>query len=111
NQHRGEPHMFISRKAAEDKGIEDGDYVRVYNNYGEAKIQVKVSSQPADDQVIFYHAWDPYLYEGGKGLKDLIPGLVNPMHFAGGYGHLKYRFVNWQQQQINRHVCVDFEPV
>lgn len=111
NQHRGEPYVFINREAAERKGIEDGQYVRVENNYAEVYVQAKVSSLPAEDQIIFYHAWDPYLYPKGKGMKDLSPGLVKPLHFAGGYGHLKYRFIVYQQQQVYRHVTADVVPV
>jgi anaerobic selenocysteine-containing dehydrogenase len=112
NLHRGEPHVFISKKAAEKKGIKDGDYIRVFNDFGEVIVQAKVSSLLAENQIVFYHGWDGYLFPNGKSLKnELSPFLIKPLHLAGGYGHLNYRFVNWQPQPIYRHVCVDFERI
>jgi anaerobic selenocysteine-containing dehydrogenase len=112
NLHRGEPHVFISKKAAEKKGIKDGDYIRVFNDFGEVIVQAKVSSLVKEDQIIFYHGWDSYLFPNAGSLKtDLSPGLIKPLLLAGGYGQFYYRLANWQPQFIYRHVCVDFEPV
>ena len=118
NMHRGEPFVYISKKAAEKKGVKDGDYIRVFNDFGEVIVQAKVSSLPADDQIIFYHGWETFLFPNARNLKsELSAGLIKPLHLAAGndiaynYGHFYYRFVNWQPQMIYRHTCVDFEPL
>ena len=37
---------------------------------------------------------------------DLEPGMVKWLHFAGGYGHLKYRPLQWQPVPFDRGVRV-----
>lgn len=108
--HRGEPFIFINREDAAAKNIKDGGYVRVFNDYGEFTVQAKVSSLPRPGQVVIYHAWDPYQFPGRRSYDFIIPGLIKPLHLAGGYGHLNYYLWNWQPQQVDRHVNVDLEP-
>ncbi|MEM2727335.1 MAG: molybdopterin dinucleotide binding domain-containing protein, partial [Archaeoglobaceae archaeon] len=112
NLHRGEPFVYINKKAAEKKGVKDGDYIKVFNELGEVVVQAKVSSLPAEDQIIFYHGWESNQFLNGQSLKDTLSfGLIKPLHLAGGYGHLYYRYVTWQPQMIYRHARVDFEKV
>ncbi len=111
NMHRGEPHLFINRTRAEKLGIEDGDRVRIFNDFGSFVVQAKRSSQPQPDQLIIYHAWDSYLFEEGQGHHMLTPGLIKPLFLAGDYGHFEYSVMNWQPQQVDRHVSVDVEPL
>ena len=35
--------------------------------------------------------------------------MVKWLHFAGGYGHLRYRGLHWQPVPIDRGVRVDIE--
>ncbi len=107
--HRGEPFIFINEKDAWEKGVRDGDYVRVFNDYGEFIAQAKLSALPERGQLIIYHAWDPHQYKRWRSYDHVIPGIVKPLHFAGGYGHLAYWTSNWQPLQVDRHVYVDFE--
>ncbi|MEM2346506.1 MAG: molybdopterin-dependent oxidoreductase, partial [Archaeoglobaceae archaeon] len=106
--HRGEPFAFVNERDAWEKGIRDGDYIRVFNDFGEFVVQAKLSALPARGQIIIYHAWDPHQYEGWKSYDHIIPGIVKPLHFAI-YGHLNYWTANWQPLQVDRHVYVDFE--
>jgi hypothetical protein len=36
------------------------------------------------------------MFRGWRGPMDLEPGLVKWLHLAGGYGHLRYWFLEWQ---------------
>ena len=36
--------------------------------------------------------------------------MVKWLHFAGGYGHLRYRALHWQPVPVDRAVRVDIEP-
>ncbi len=109
--HRGEPFIFVNEIDARRKGVADGDRIRVFNDFGEFKVQAKLSALPARGQLIIYHAWDPHQYIGWRSYDHIIPGLIKPLHLAGGYGHLNYWVSNWQPQQVDRHISVDFEKV
>ena len=109
--HRGEPFIFVNEMDANHKGVADGDRIRVFNDYGEFIVQAKLSALPERGQLIIYHAWDPHQYAGWRGYDHIIPGLIKPLHLAGGYGHLNYWVSNWQPQQVDRHISVDFEKV
>jgi anaerobic selenocysteine-containing dehydrogenase len=64
---RGEPAMFMSKIDAGERGIGDGDLVRVKNDIGEFPIRAKVAASVRPGQVIVYHAWENYQFEGGMG--------------------------------------------
>jgi len=53
--------------------------------------------------------WEPYMFRGWRGPMDLEPGLVKWLHLAGGYGHLRYRFLEWQPTPADRAVRVNIE--
>ena len=109
--HRGEPFIFVNETDARHKGVADGDRIRVFNDYGAFIVQAKLSALPARGQLIIYHAWDPHQYTGWRGYDHIIPGLIKPLHLAGGYAHLNYWVSNWQPQQVDRHISVDFEKL
>lgn len=56
-----EPHVFIHPAAATEKGISDGDSIRVFNDIGEVTVRAKLSNNVARDMVVMYEAWFPYL--------------------------------------------------
>jgi hypothetical protein len=56
--------------------------------------------------VISYNGWEPYMYKRWEGAADLEPGMVKWLHFAGGYGHLRYRPLQWQPVSFDRGVRV-----
>jgi DMSO reductase family type II enzyme molybdopterin subunit len=111
NTHRGEPFVFINNKDAAGLGIENGDKVKMTSNAGEMLIQAKLSPSVRPDQLIVYNGFEPYMHENWYGQADLEPGHVKHLGFAGGYGHLKYRFFSWQPIPADRAVRVDLEKV
>lgn len=56
-----------------------------------------------------YNGWDPAQFPGWRGPMDVEPGMVKPLHLAGGYGHLRYRPGMWQPVPVDRATRVDFE--
>ena len=86
---RGEPVVFIGAEDAAERGIEDGDPVRVHNDVGSFEIQAKVAPSVRAGQVVVYHAWEPFQFKGGKSHQSLIPSPMNPIHLAGGYFQLQ----------------------
>ncbi|MFQ5804763.1 MAG: molybdopterin-dependent oxidoreductase, partial [Candidatus Methylomirabilales bacterium] len=55
---RGEPVAVISVQDAESRGLRDGDFVEVYNDVGDFRIQAMVSPAVRPGQVIIYHGWE-----------------------------------------------------
>jgi nitrate reductase alpha subunit len=109
--HRGQPHMVMGTADALARDIADDEEVRVVNDMGSFKVRVKLSSSVMPGQVIVYNGWDPYQFNGWRGPMDLEPGMVKPLHLAGGYGHLRYWPIQWQPTPVDRAVRVDVEKI
>ncbi len=86
---RGEPAIFISNVDARERGIANGDRVRVKNEIGSFLIRAKVAASVRPGQVIVYHAWENYQFEGGMGHRNVIATPMNPVELAGGYFHIQ----------------------
>jgi anaerobic selenocysteine-containing dehydrogenase len=114
--HQGRPFMFMNPEDAKKRGIEDGDLVRVHNDFDDFKVHVKLTStarsaqsqeNPRPGQVIIYHAWEPYQFEKWKSYDAAIPGMIKWLDLVGGYGHSDYYRWNWCTQPIDRAICVE----
>jgi len=111
NAERGCPTIYVNSSDALAKGIADGDQLRVFNDMSEARVEARVTASVRPGQVIMYNGFDPYQFEGWKDTSNVEPGMVKWLHFAGGYGHLRYRGLHWQPVPIDRGVRVDIERV
>jgi anaerobic selenocysteine-containing dehydrogenase len=107
--HRGRPHAVVNSDDARERGIEDGDEIRVWNDMGEFFVPAKVAPNAMPGQVIVYNGWEPYMFRGWRGPMDLEPGMVKWLHLAGGYGHLRYWPLQWQPTPVDRAVRIDIE--
>jgi len=114
--HQGRPFMFMNTEDAKARGVEDGDLVKVYNDFDDFKVHVKLTAtarsqkdEARPGQVIIYHAWEPYQFEKWKSYDTAIPGMIKWLDLAAGYGHLNYYRWNWATQPIDRAVCVEVE--
>jgi nitrate reductase alpha subunit len=111
NTHRGEPFIFINPKDAADRGIQNGDIVRLFNDAASVKIQAKISPSCRPAQIILYNGFEPYQHRDWYAQGDIEPGMVKWLHMASGYGHLKYRPWHWQPVPVDRGVGVDVEKL
>jgi len=107
--HRGRPHAVINTDDARQRGINDGDEIRVWNDMGEFFVAAEVAPGGRPGQVIVYNGWEPYMFRGWRGPMDVQPGLVKWLHLAGGYGHLRYWPLEWQPTPADRAVRVNIE--
>jgi DMSO reductase family type II enzyme molybdopterin subunit len=113
--HQGRPFMFMNTEDAEERGVKDGDLVRVFNDFDTFKVHVKLTAaarskdEVRPGQVIIYHAWEPYQFDKWKSYDAAIPGMIKWLDLAAGYGHLNYYRWNWATQPIDRAVCVEVE--
>jgi len=105
--HRGVPTVLINDADASRLSVDDGEDVEVRNDLGSFVAAAKVTPSVRPGQVISYNGWEPYMYKGWEGAADLEPGMVKWLHFAGGYGHLRYRPLQWQPVPFDRGVRVD----
>jgi nitrate reductase alpha subunit len=104
--HRGEPHIVINDADAARLGIADGDDAELRNDMGSFVASAKLSASVRPGQVVSYNGWEPYMYKAWDSAADVEPGMVKWLHFAGGYGHLRYRPLQWQPVPFDRGVRV-----
>ena len=90
---RGEPAVWISARDAKQRGIADGDRIRIYNDVGEFEAIAKVAASVQPGEVIAYHAWEPYQFKDWKGCQEPVPAPWKALHLAGDYGQLHYRSI------------------
>ncbi|MDE3094819.1 MAG: molybdopterin-dependent oxidoreductase [Chloroflexota bacterium] len=109
--HRGRPHLVMNDDDAARLNIRDEEEVEVQNDLGAFIVPVKLSATVRPGQVISYNGWEPYMYRTWKGASDLEPGMVKWLHFAGGYGHLRYWPFQWQPVPFDRGVRVNVAKV
>jgi DMSO reductase family type II enzyme molybdopterin subunit len=108
---RGEPVAHLNDRDAADRGIENGQSMRVFNDCASIVVQARVTPAVQPGQLILYNGFEPYQFEGWRDFSHLEPGMVKWLHLAGGYGHLRYRALHWQPVPIDRAVRVDVAPV
>jgi anaerobic selenocysteine-containing dehydrogenase len=107
---RGEPAVWISKRDAGRRGIEDGDRIRVFNDVGEFQAIAKVAAAVQPGQVIIYHAWEPYQFRGGKSEQESVPAPWKALHLAGGYGQIHYRAIYGAPGHAPRAQAVEIAP-
>ena len=103
---RGEPVVFVNATDAEERGIKDGDAVRVFNDLSSVRFIACVSASVRPGQAIIYHAWEPYQFKG-KPYDSLSHSPINPIQLAGGYGHIQPRRAVFSPGQHDRSTYVD----
>jgi len=109
NTHRGRPFIYINDRDAAERGIQDGDDVRVFNDVGSVVVNARVTPACRPGQLIMYNGFEPYQFRDWKDTSNLEAGMVKWLHFAGGYGHLRYRALHWQPVPIDRAYRVEVE--
>ena len=108
---RGEPYIYVNPDDAINRGVEDGDMIRIYNTAGEFFAMAHVSSGIQPGMLFMYHGWDPKMFKGGKNFSEVIPtgGLIKPTSMAGDYGHLGYQPLAFAPNQTYKDFTCDFE--
>ena len=93
---RGEPVMYLNPIDAEKLDIPDGDYAELYNDYDTCHMRIKYSTMIRPGVAFYFHAWEPHQFPNHKSYKWLIPGLIKPLHVAGGYGQINHGLNKYQ---------------
>jgi DMSO reductase family type II enzyme molybdopterin subunit len=106
---RGGPCVLLAVEDARARGIHDGDRVRVWNDHGSFRVAAKPSPAVAPGEAILYHAWEPHQFPGWRGSMEVVSSPYKPLHFAGGYGHLRYRVFLAGPVHVPRGIPVEIE--
>jgi len=108
---RGEPDVYVNPDDARERGVEDGDIIRVYNDFGDFMAMAHVSSSMQPSTMFMYHGWDPMMFRDRKNFSSVIStnGLIKPVQMVGNYGHLRYQTPDYVPNQTYHDCTVEFE--
>jgi len=108
---RGEPDVYVNNIDAEERGIVDGDMIRVFNSFGSFIAQAHVSAGCQPGSLFMYHGWDPMLFEGRENFSSVIStvGLLKPTSLVSGYGQIHYAVPDKVPNQTYHDCTVEFE--
>lgn len=108
---RGEPNIYINPKLAAERGIKDGDHVRLFNNTGEFYAQAKFYPSLPENTIMMEHGWEPHQYIQRKPMNNSMATLLQPLELVGGWGHLKFNYNKWNANQLTSDNSYDIERV
>ena len=97
---RGGPIVWISETDAKRIGVEDNDWIELYNANGAVSARAVVSQRVKPGMVLMYHAQERILNTPGSEISGTRGGIHNsvtrvcpkPTHMIGGYAQLSYGF-------------------
>ena len=97
---RGGPVVWISEIDASKIGVEDNDWIELYNTNGAISARAVVSQRVPEGMSMMYHAQEKIINTPGSettgrrgGIHNSVTrAVVKPTHMIGGYAHLAYGF-------------------
>jgi anaerobic selenocysteine-containing dehydrogenase len=101
----------MSVEDARERGIRDGEQVRVRNDHGSFEIGAKVSPTLSHGAALVYHAWEPYQFPDWRGNMEVVSSPYKPLHLAGGYGHIRFRTFFAGPIHVPRGIPIEIEPI
>ena len=104
----GEPFVYISPGDAEQRGIEDHDWVRVFNDGGATRVRARIHPALTPGQVMIPQGWEMVQFEGRHNFQAPITIHINPTQLVQ-YGHLRFQANYWGPTGANRDTLVDVE--
>jgi len=107
---RGEPDVYINPEDANERGVADGDLVRVFNALGEFVAMAHISSAMQPGMTFMYHGWDPMMFRDRQNFGAVVStaGLIKPTSLVGGYGHVTYRPLAFEPNAVFGDFTCDF---
>ncbi|MGA0610930.1 nitrate reductase subunit alpha [Caldimonas sp. KR1-144] len=97
---RGGPVIWLSEDDAREAGIEDNDWVELFNVNGAIAARAVVSQRVKPGMTLMYHAQEKIINTPGSQITGVRGGIHNsvtrivtkPTHMIGGYAQLSYGF-------------------
>ncbi|MFN4260201.1 MAG: molybdopterin-dependent oxidoreductase [Gemmataceae bacterium] len=106
---RGVPVVYIHPDDAQQRGIEDGDWVRIHNQIGQTVCLCQVLPGEKRGRLTMYHGWEKYLGFADGGWQSLTYIKIKPTQLIGDYGHLNFKLNYWGPTGNNRDIKVEIE--
>jgi len=107
--HRGQPVAFINKDIASEKGIEDGDMIRVWNDQDSTELMASTSAGVGPDQIAIY-MWEPSQFKDWKSHDAMLIGMPKGSHLAMDYKQMRYGlFTGSPNPTGDRGLRVNFE--
>ncbi|MBV0923800.1 molybdopterin-dependent oxidoreductase [Halomicroarcula limicola] len=112
---RGEPVVHLNPDDMEERGIEDGDTVRIYNDLGEVEIQAKRYPSGEPGTARMYFAWERFQFPDRNNFNSLVPLYMKPtqlVQYPEDTGeHLYFKPNYWGPTGVNSDVRVEVERI
>ncbi|WP_336037259.1 molybdopterin-dependent oxidoreductase [Halobacterium yunchengense] len=112
---RGEPVVYLNPEDAAERGIEDGDTVRVYNDLAEVEVQAKIYPSSEPGTVRHFFAWEKFQYDSRDNFNSLVPMYMKPtqlVQYPEDTGEHLHFFPNyWGPTGVNSDVRIEVERV
>lgn len=97
---RGGPIVWMSEDDAKEIGVEDNDWIELFNTNGAISARAVVSQRVMPGMVMMYHAQERIVNIPGSEITGTRGGIHNsvtrvcpkPTHMIGGYAHQAYGF-------------------
>ncbi|MCP4923061.1 MAG: nitrate reductase subunit alpha [bacterium] len=97
---RGGPVVWMSEIDARKIGVEDNDWIELYNTNGAISARAVVSQRVPEGMAMMYHAQEKIMNTPGSKITGARGGIhnsvtravVKPTHMIGGYAQLSYGF-------------------
>ncbi len=107
---RGGPVIWISENDAQKIGVEDNDWLDIFNVNGAIVARAVVSQRIPDGLTLMYHAQEKTMNTPGSSLTGVRGGIhnsvtrvaVKPTHMIGGYAQLSWGFNYYGTTGSNR---------
>jgi nitrate reductase alpha subunit len=111
---RGGPCVWISEKDAREAGIEDNDWIEVFNVNGAVVARAVVSQRVRQGMTLMYHAQERIVNTPGSEItgnrggihNSVTRAVVKPTHMIGGYAQQAYGFNYYGTVGSNRDEMV-----
>ena len=107
--HRPDPYLLLSVEDAAQRNIEDGDWIKVYNDTGSYIVRAKVAPSVQPGQSIIYHAWESHQFRGKTDMNAVSATPLNPVELAGGHPHLDAGLMFAQTTEFDRDTRVEVQ--
>ncbi|ODR82547.1 nitrate reductase [Haladaptatus sp. W1] len=112
---RGEPTLYLNPDDAKERGIEDGDTVKVYNELDSVEIQAKIYPSGEPGTARMYFAWEKFQFPGRSNFNSLVPMYMKPtqlVRYPEDSGEHLHFFPNyWGPTGVNSDVRVEVEKI
>ena len=108
---RGEPDVYVNPDDASNKGVDDGDLIKVFSKAGSFIAQAHVTSAMGPNMMYMYHGWDPMMFRNRQNFGAVVQtgGLIKPTSLVGDYEHLGWRPFAYEPNHTFHDYTCDFE--